>query len=171
MPEKEINLPLIQLLGHTDASEIVQQDDPGKVMPYSYDWLYSNSGLKIVSSYAAAIGLPGNRVIDEVGNLLLNGYIKNAHEYGLSVFVYYLSNQPESLPPFADTFSSLLDLYLHKADMDGVYTGSFGEAKVVLDRLEEEKKKKAELPAFFSSLDLSPTPDPGTTKNQHSFQE
>ncbi len=170
MPQKEMNLPLIQLLGHTDAGEM-QQAASGKVMPYSYDWLYSNSGLKILSSYAAAIGLPSDRIIDEAGNLLLNGYIKNAHEYGLSVFVYSLSNQPENLPPFAGTFSSLLDLYLHKADMDGVYTGSFGEAKVVLDRLEEEKKKKAELPAFFSSLDLSPTPDPGTTKNQHSFQE
>lgn len=134
MPQKEMNIPLIQLIGHTDGSEM--QQTTSEKGPYSYDWLYSNSGLKIVSSYAAAIGLPGDRIVDENGNLLLTDYIRTVHEYGLSVFVYSLSDQTENLPPFADTFSSLLDLYLQTAEMDGVYTDSFGAAKVALDRLE-----------------------------------
>jgi glycerophosphoryl diester phosphodiesterase len=169
MPQKEMNIPLIQLIGHTDGSEM--QQTTSEKGPYSYDWLYSNSGFKIVSSYAAAIGLPGDRIVDENGNLLLTDYIRTVHEYGLSVFVYSLSDQTENLPPFADTFSSLLDLYLQTAEMDGVYTDSFGAAKVALDRLEEDKKKKAELPAFFSSLNLSSPSGSGTTENSPENQE
>ena len=170
MPQKEMNIPLIQLIGHTDGSEM-QQTNSEKVRPYSYDWLFSNSGLKIISSYAAAIGLPGERIVDGDGNLLLTSYIRTSHEYGLSVFVYSLSDQTENLPPFADTFSSLLDFYLQTAEMDGVYTDSFGAAKVALDRLEADKKKKTELPAFFSSLNLSSPSDSGTTENSPENQE
>ncbi len=103
--------------------------------------------------------------MDRDGNLLLTSYIRTSHEYGLSVFVYSLSDQTENFPPFADTFSSLLDFYLQTAEMDGVYTDSFGAAKVALDRLEADKKKKTELPAFFSSLNLSSPSGSGTTEN------
>jgi len=162
MVERGINLPLIQLIGSNDGSE-TQRKAFGKFTPYSYEWLYTHSGLKIISGYAAAIGLADDVVVDGNGNLLLTEYLGSAHEFGLSVFVSSLDNRPESLPPFADTFQSLLTLYVEKANIDGFYTDAFGEAKIVIDRLESDKKRKDKLPEFFSSLDLSPPPDSDET--------
>ncbi len=155
MPNREMSLPLIQLIGSNDGTE-TQQKTFDTFIPYNYDWLYTHSGLKIISGYASAIGLADNVMVDENGVLLLTDYVTTAHEYGLSVFVSSLDNRLEDLPAFADTFQSLLTLYLEKADIDGFYTNSFSEAKSIIDRLEADKKRKDELPEFFSSLDLSP---------------
>jgi len=161
MPQKGINLPLIQLIAGDIETE---QEIPKKSVVYSYDWLYSNSGLKIISSYAAAIGLPWDKIVDGDGNLLLTDYITASHKYGMSVFVYSLNNQPENFPPNVETFSSLLDLYLQKANIDGFYTDAFSEAKIITDALVADKKKKDTLPEFFSSLDFSSPIDSDKTK-------
>ncbi len=170
MPEREINLPLIQLIGSNDGTE-TQRKAFDTFMPYNYDWLYTHSGLKIISGYAAVIGLSDDVMTDENGTLLLTDYITTAHEYGLSVFVSSLDNRPGALPTYADTFQSLLSLYLEKADIDGFYTNSFSEAKSIIDRLETDKKRKDALPEFFSSLDLSPPSNPDETETSQTNKE
>ena len=114
LPEKQLNLPLIQLIDNNDGHE-TKQKNRGKFSPYSYDWLYTNSGLKIVSSYASIIALPNNKIADADGNLLLTYYITSVHEHGLKVFVY---------PVYADSFSTLFDFYREKVNIDGLYTDS-----------------------------------------------
>ncbi len=133
MPERGINLPLIQLIGNNDGTE-TRRKSFGKFMPYSYDWLYTHSGLKIISGYAAAITLSADMIVGGDGSLLLSSYIAASHEYGLSVFASSLNNRPETFPPFADTFQSFISLYLQKADIDGFYTDAFGEAKIITNR-------------------------------------
>ena len=123
MPQKEMHLPLIQLIGSND--DLTTQD--------GWDWLYSNSGLKILSSYAAAIGLPADTIVDSEGNPLLTDYINTAHDYGMKVFAYSLNDQSEDFPLFADSFRSLLNVYLQKAGIDGFYTDAFSEAKIIVD--------------------------------------
>ncbi len=150
LPKKQMTLPLIQLIGSNDGKETKQKKFE-IFSPYSYDWLYTNSGLKMISSYAAAVSLPGDKITDDDGNLLLTDYIAAGHKYGLAVFVTALDNQSENLPPFADTFYSLLTFYLQNVDMDGFYTDSFVEAKIITDRFDADKAKKDELPEFFSS--------------------
>lgn len=132
MPQKEMHLPLIQLIGSNEDLS-TQEDNFKNSTPYSYDWLYSNSGLKILSSYAAAIGLPADTIVDSEGNPLLTDYINTAHDYGMAVFAYSLNNQSADFPLFADSFRSLLDVYLQKAGIDGFYTDAFGEAKIISD--------------------------------------
>ena len=158
LPRKQMNIPLIQLIGNNDGRE-TKQKILGHFSPYNYDWLYTNSGLKMVSNYAAVIGLPSDKVTDDDGNLLLTDYINAGHKYGLAVFVTSLDNQPEDLPSFADTFSSLINFYLQNVAIDGFYTDSFMKAKIIIDRFEVEKTKKAELPDFFSSLNLPSSSD------------
>jgi len=162
LPEKGLDLPLIQLIEGNDGTE-TQQKSLGKFIPYNYDWLFTNSGLRIVSSYAAAITLPTNKIVDLDGNLLLTRYISAVQENGVAVFAYALNNQPDDLPPFADTFSSLINFYLEKVGVNGFYTDSFDQVRTIIDRLELEKQKRAELPKFFSSLNLSP-PTPSAVK-------
>ncbi len=123
LPEKQLNLPLIQLIGNNDGLE-TRQENSGKFSPYSYDWLYTNSGLKIVSSYAAVIALPDNKVTDENGTLLLTDYITSAHENGLKVFIYPFTRQNQPPPPSTTTFSARHSFYLGNVDLDGLYTDS-----------------------------------------------
>lgn len=121
MPVKQLNLPLIQLIGNNDRSE-TKQKNINKLSPYSYDWLYTNSGLKIVSSYASIIALSGDKIVDNDGNLLLADYIASAHEHGLKVLVFPPEKIKTNLPLYADTFAALLNFYLEKVNLDGLYT-------------------------------------------------
>ncbi len=154
LPARQLKIPLIQLIGTNDGQE-TRQLNQGKWEPYNYDWLFTNIGLRMIASYATAIALPSNSIVDRNGNILLTEYIQDIHQYGLQVFTYSLNNRLDGLPPFASDFSALLDLYFNQACIDGVYTDTFGEIDHYLKDQAEEKKQKEKLPAFFSNLKLS----------------
>ncbi len=178
MPERQMNLPLIQLVGENDGLE-TKQGNQDNLEPYNYDWLYTNVGLRMVASYAVAIALPTKVIADLEGNFLLAGYIGEAHRHGLKVLIFPLNNTP-SFPPFARDFPALVEFYLSKAGVDGIYTDSFREvqrfvqqqsekvsvkeesppAKEALAPLKEELPQPQEdLPLFFKKLNLSrPSP-------------
>jgi len=155
LPDKQMDLPLIQLIGNNDGKE-TKQKTPGAYIPYNYDWLYTNSGLKMVAGYADVIGLTGEKVVDDDGNLLLTDSINVSHKYGMAVFVTSLDRQTGRLAAFNDSFYSLLSFYLQNVEMDGFYTGSFTEAKIITDRFQSDKEAENKLPALFSSPDLPP---------------
>lgn len=123
LPAKQLNIPLIQLIDNNDGHETKRRSS-SKLSPYSYDWLYTNSGLKIVSSYASIIALPTDRVADTDGNLLLTDYIASVHGLGLGVFVFPADKLNKKLPHYADTYTALLNFYLEKVNLDGLYTNS-----------------------------------------------
>ena len=148
LPPRQMTTPLIQLVGSDMAAE---------TNSYSYEWLYTNSGLRMVANYASALGLPADKIMDNNGNVLLKEYITALHGYGLSILVKSLSSDPDQLPGFADTFQGLITHYFSKTEIDGFYTNSFISAQEILNHLEIEKSKKDALPEFFSSLDLSPS--------------
>jgi len=154
LPSRQLNIPLIQLIGANDGQE-TRQLNQGKWEPYNYDWLFTNIGLRMLASYATAIGLPSNSIVDHNGNILLTEYIQDIHQYGLQAFTFSLNNRPNGLPPFASDFPELLDVYFNQANIDGVYTDTFEEIHQYLRNRAEEKKQKETLPAFFSTLELS----------------
>lgn len=154
LPSKKVNIPLIQLIGANNGQE-TRQLNQDKWEPYNYDWLFTNIGLRMIASYATAIALPSNSIVDHYGNILLAEYIQDIHQYGLQVFTYSLNNRLDGIPPFANDFSSLLDVYFNQANIDGVYTDTFGEIHKYMRDRAEEKKQKETLPAFFSTLELS----------------
>jgi len=158
LPEKQMDLPLIQLIDSNDGME-TKQKNLETYSPYNYDWLYTNSGLKMVAGYASVIGLVGDKVVDNSGNLLLTDYISAAHRYGLQVFVTSLDNQAGQLPDFADSLFSLLTFYLQNVEMDGFYTNAFTETKIITDRFKSDKDEKNKLPPLFSSPNLPPLSD------------
>ena len=158
LPARQLNIPLIQLIGVNDGQE-TRQLNQNKWEPYNYDWVFTNIGLRMIASYATTIALPNNSIVDRNGNILLAEYIQDIHQYGLQVFTYSLNNRLDGLPPVANNFSALLDVYFNQANIDGVYTDTFGDIRQYLRDQAEEKKQKEKLPEFFSNLKLSrPTP-------------
>lgn len=168
MPEKGMQLPLIQLTGNNDKNAL-QQENFEQVADNG--WLYSYSGLKIISSYAAAVGLPAARVMGKDGSLLLADYIAAGHKYGLSVFVYSLNSRPEDLPPFAESFPSLIDFYLRKADIDGFYTDDFSEALKLVNNADTDASEKPDLSGPAPPLELLPKAEQDITGNGNANQE
>ena len=158
MPEKQIRLPLIQLIGKNDGNE-TQQKVLGQWEPYNYDWLFTNIGLRMITSYAAAIGLPASAIADQNGNQLQPQYVDEIHKYGMQVLAFPVNNRPEDLPSFAPDFKALLDFYLYRVKVDGIYTDSFDEVRQYQEQRAEEERRKADLPPFFSSQGLTrPSP-------------
>jgi len=154
MPEKQLNIPLIQLIGKNDGNE-TKQKHLGRWAPYSYDWLYTNIGLRIVASYASAIALPSALIVDQSGNMPLARYIEDLHKYGLQVFSYTLDNKPQTFPSFAKDFPALLDFYFTQAKIDGIYTDSYINAQNYFTSQKEAGKRNAGLPSFFSNMKFS----------------
>ncbi|MGB3209815.1 MAG: glycerophosphodiester phosphodiesterase [Desulforhopalus sp.] len=153
MPEKKMQLSLIQLIDPQVDLPAKQQAINEKI--YNYDWMFTNIGLRMVATYASAIGLPRTALADQNGTLLLSKYVEDAHRYGLKVLVFSLDEKEGQLPAFATDFPSLLNFYYKKAGIDGLYTDAFTEVLQHNKQLTAEEKWRAELPTFFSSLELS----------------
>ncbi len=151
MPERQMSLSLIQLVGANDGLE-TKQGTQDNLSPYNYDWLFTNTGLRMVASYAVAIALPARDIADNSGNLPLAGYIAEAHRHGLMVLAFLLNNTP-NFPPFAPDLPALVDFYFSRADVDGLYTDMFVDVQRILRQ--QSEKQKAELP--LQKEDLSPT--------------
>lgn len=157
MPARQMRLPLIQLIGENDGSQ-TKTNQLGNWEPYNYDWMFTFTGLRIVASYAWAIGLPGNIIVDDNGLIPFSGYLDEIKKYGLKLFVYGLRDRADEIPAFAGTFESLLDFYYQQTNIDGISTDSFTTVKSYQQRLIAEEKRKADLPEFFSTLQLSRPP-------------
>lgn len=153
LPKKKMQLPLIQLVTENDEQETKQQHLL-QTKTYNHDWLFTNIGLRMVASYATAIGLPSKAIVDQEGTLLHSQFIQEVHKYGLKVLVTSIKAN-EQFQPFAPNFPALLKFYYTQANIDGVYTDSFSEALQYNEQVSAEEKWKAELPTFFSSLELT----------------
>jgi glycerophosphoryl diester phosphodiesterase len=176
MPERQMSLPLIQQIGANDGLE-TKQGPQENLLPYNYDWLFTNNGLRMVASYAVALALPTKDIVDGTGNLPLAGYIAEAHRHGLMVLTTLPHSTP-NFPSFAPDLPALVDFYFSRAGVDGIYTDMFGDVQRIVRQQSEKKKvelppqnetltpRKEEvpepqndLPPFFKNLNLSrPTP-------------
>ena len=176
MVERQMRLPLIQLIGANDGME-TKHSTTDTLTPYNYDWLFTNTGLRMVASYAVAISLPLTAIVDEKGKLPLADYIAEAHRHGLMVLAFSLDNGRGTALADRNTSQVVQFLFSH-ADLDGISTNHFQEVLKAL-RQEEEPQKQAviaeertttamgagvkeempptedDLPPFFKSLNLS----------------
>jgi glycerophosphoryl diester phosphodiesterase len=178
MQERQMSLPLVQLIGANDGLE-TKQEHQGNLEPYNYDWLFTNTGLRMVASYAVAIALPTGALVDQDGNLPLATYVSEAHRHGLMVLAFSV-DAIAKYPAFAANLPALVEYYFSRAGIDGVYTDTFVDVQRAILKQSENipvkeqpppKKEDAvpiteelplpqsDLPPFFKNLNLSrPTP-------------
>lgn len=121
MPEKQMRLPLIQLIGQYDSLDN-GKTNLTKWETNNYDVFFTNIGLRMVAGFATGIGLPSSALVDQQGTLLLSQYLADVRKYGLKVFVYPVNNRAEEIPAFASDFTSLLDFFTTTVGIDGLYT-------------------------------------------------
>ena len=127
MPERRMNFSLIQLVGDNDGVE-TKQLNLGQLEPYNYDWMFTNTGIRMLASYATAIAMPADTLADMDNKALLTGYVGEAHRQGLMVLAYPFSKKTDTSAVPQD-FKTLVDFYFSRAGIDGMYTDSFRDVQ------------------------------------------
>ncbi len=123
MPKMNMNLKLIQLIAKTDWQETFVKDDKGKLVNYSYDWMFESGAMSEIAKYANGIGPQYPMLIQEnstKGNIKLTSMVKDAHANGLQVHPYTI--RADLLPDYVNNMDELLDIIYNQADADGVFS-------------------------------------------------
>jgi glycerophosphoryl diester phosphodiesterase len=112
--ELETPLPMIQLIGENSWGEDSEAD---------YDYLRTPAGLSYVASYAQGIGpfLPHILLGKTAsGAARLSDLVELAQARGLLVHPYTFRR--DELPPAIESFTELLEIFIHQAGVDGLFT-------------------------------------------------
>ncbi|MDQ7049597.1 MAG: glycerophosphodiester phosphodiesterase [Enterobacterales bacterium] len=124
MPELKIDLKLILLIAETEWNETMRVKD-GKLVPYSYDWLFEPGAMQKVVQYANGIGPWKPMIVSKEStqnNLIIMPLFKRAKAQGLAIHPYTFRKEPQRIPAYAKDFEDLLDIFLYQVGVDGVFT-------------------------------------------------
>lgn len=127
LPEMKMSLQLMQLLEGNQGQEAMVEEW-GKWSSYNYDWMLSKSGLRALSGYVSAIGLPQQMLVTPQGQLLLPEFIKNAHQLDTMIFTFSSPSAGEDLPPFVSSLNEELEFFYFTVGVDAIVTDFCGDA-------------------------------------------
>ncbi|MEJ2057335.1 MAG: glycerophosphodiester phosphodiesterase family protein [Desulfofustis sp.] len=113
-------IEFMQLIGANDGSE-VRRLEFGKQQPYSYDLLFTRVGIKLVSTYASAVGLDAPVIVDGYGTVLHPQLFEDIKTLGMKVICCRLADGAYLAVGSGDD-SALYEQLLFKAGFDGLLT-------------------------------------------------
>ncbi|CAH0293182.1 glycerophosphodiester phosphodiesterase [bacteria symbiont BFo1 of Frankliniella occidentalis] len=121
-PQRAMNLKLVQLIAYTKWDETQEQQN-GKWVNYSYDWMFKPGAMKTIAQYADGIGPDYHMLIadgSQRGDVRVTDMVKEAHLNKMVVHPYTV--RADRLPPYVSDVDQLYDLLYHKAGVDGLFT-------------------------------------------------
>lgn len=124
-PSLDMDLNLVQLIAETSWNETMEPNKEGKLVPYSYDWMFKPGAMQIIAKYADGVGPWKPMVVSDNStkdNIILTGMVAEAHKNGMKVHPYTFRNDEGRIPHYADNFNAMLDIFYNTADVDGVFT-------------------------------------------------
>ena len=159
--ESSNRFSLIQLIKPKQNAELEQTNE--LPIQYQHDWLFTNSGLRILASYAAAVAFPADSLKknrDEAENMF--HAIRN---YGIKIFIESPEdNKTVYFPGYASTMNPPAEGSIKKDFyFDGIYLDSIQMSLIKEEKPETSQArvqpadavKTSTLPPFFSNLGLS----------------
>lgn len=171
--EDSEKFPLIQIIKLLPSSEGEFSDNTSIKVQHS--WLFTNSGLRILASYASAVTLPYQSL--NKNELDIGTFAQLLHNYGLKVFIN-AAGSPQPIPlqlTIEQTDAETNTLISTQVQLDGIYlervpTSDTMKLQDIAPTLNEQitnrSHEESTLPPFFSNLGLS-QPKP-TANNQNS---
>ncbi len=111
--ELDSKLKLVQLIGENDWNEA----------PTDFKKLRTADGIRRIAEYANGVGPWINHIVEGrngEGQLALTALVKLAHQHGLEVHPFTF--RADALPDYADSFDDLLQIFLVKVRVDGLFT-------------------------------------------------
>lgn len=135
-------IEFMQLVGANDGAE-VRRLEFGIQQPYSYDLLFTRVGIKLVSTYAAVVGLDAPVIIDGSGRIIRPRLLEDIKTLGMKA----ICCQTETGPSFAAAGSGADKLYeelLFSAGFDGILTRADEDVRQWLDTRAEMSASEQE---------------------------
>ncbi|WP_419174557.1 glycerophosphodiester phosphodiesterase family protein [Desulfosediminicola sp.] len=119
LPMYGLAVPLIQRI---DTADDDTQSAISSVKKPDNSWIFTRLGLRMVSSYADGLLLPGSYIHKGLPSPLPPGFIDDAKTLGLDLFVTDTVSGSDQLPDFAASYDELLDYYYRELGVNGVLT-------------------------------------------------
>ncbi|WP_159567040.1 glycerophosphodiester phosphodiesterase [Budvicia diplopodorum] len=124
MPKAGLDLKLVQLIAYTDWEETFEPNAEGKLVNYSYDWMFKPGGMAEIAKYADGIGPQYPMLIDEKaskpGHVKITSMVKDAHDNGMVVHPYTL--RADGLPKYATSMDQLMGVMFKQEKVDGIFS-------------------------------------------------
>jgi len=121
LPLMQMQIQLVQLIDQPDGQEYMVKEW-GEYQSYNYDLLFSNSGLRALAAYVAAIGLPRYMLADAAGNVKHADFINNAHKLETMIFTYPVQKNAQQQTASPRNFEEELEFLYYTVGVDGVFT-------------------------------------------------
>ncbi len=128
---------------------------------YQHDWLFTNSGLRILASYAAAVALPSELV--KASSAAENNLMLSLRNYGIKIFLQSENNSSQREVGFDG-------IYLDSIDVTPVQDAKNNSISVSTLN-PDPQTEKSPLPPFFSNLGLSQPKNTGKQIDSDSIEE
>ncbi|MCW7554415.1 glycerophosphodiester phosphodiesterase [Endozoicomonas gorgoniicola] len=143
MPAMGMHLKIVQLMAETSWNEtMVYKGD--QAAPYNYDWMFKPGAMEQIAQYADGIGPWKPFLVDNAStkkNIVVTPMIKAAKQAGLEVHPYTFRADQGRIPTYADGFEDMLDIFLNRVGVDGVFTDFPDRAVQFIQRSGSEKNR------------------------------
>lgn len=124
MPKLNMQVKLVQLIAETSWHETFERQ-AGKLVPYSYDWMFNAGAMEQISKYADGVGPWKPMLVSDqstANNLIVSNMVKSAHKAGLEVHPYTFRADPSRVPAYAKSFEHLIQIFVDQVEVDGIFT-------------------------------------------------
>ena len=137
-----MRVKLVQLIAETSWNETMVYKN-GKPVPYDYDWMFQKGAMERIAAYADGVG-PWKPMIvknsSTPNKLEVTGLVKEAHAAGLAVHPYTFRLDKGRIPPYAESFEDMLDIFYYRVGVDGLFSDFPDRAVDFLRRAEYRRK-------------------------------
>ncbi|MBE0582764.1 MAG: hypothetical protein IH612_03265 [Desulfofustis sp.] len=117
------HIGIIQLIDRNDSTEAMHLER-GSWLPYNYDWLFTNSGLRSLSDHVDVIGVTPSLLTDS-GQTKLLDFFDDARRLGITLIIYPVDPLLSAEPPPTEEAVPVSLNQLLTGGFDGVLTGQY----------------------------------------------
>lgn len=143
LPKIQVPLLLVQLIDRPDGQESMVKEW-GEMKSYNYDLLFSNSGLRALTSYVAAIGIPKTVLQDAEQQPKITSFIHKAQQLGTMIFTYPVEKAANIEPTPENSFDQELERLYFTTGVDGIITPNYSDALTYLKHRETVDEASSE---------------------------
>ncbi|MFT5697182.1 MAG: glycerophosphoryl diester phosphodiesterase [Desulforhopalus sp.] len=163
---------LIQLVKMKENRDTDQMD--GQIPQYQHGWLFTNSGLRILASYASAVAFPADILLHN--RIAVENTFVSLNNYGIKIFALSSGNDHAFLAQQVGGDMGVPTQATEKTRWyEGIYLDSTPTAPGVATTPEPAQTQNADatpeestLPPFFSNLGLSQPKHTNTSRGDKS---
>jgi len=124
LPALAMDVKLVQLIAENSWGETQEQDAAGNWVASDFNWMREEGGPARLALTVDGIGPAIDMLVSgsSASNLQISPLTQWAQQAGLQVHPYTFRADAGRLPGYAGSFTELLDIFLFRVGVDGVFT-------------------------------------------------